>query len=184
MVMKMRFFAIMGVLFCAGIVQADWNFKAIYNDSSMKLTRSYRLKDGKKKATYVDKTIKSAKEKSVMMIGYNVPTDASKQGYLCFELIDQNNPDEKYELCVDSQRKNTILSKRFKAQKIASSVPLPDDATSDDTSIIARVLLKRNGIVIASDQQPYDDDDKNVAFDVLIYGSNGQYTLKLSEVVE
>lgn len=183
MVKKLRFFWIVVCLFSC-MVQADWNLKAIYNNSDLPLTGAYRLKDGKKKATYVDKTVKSAKAKSVIMIGYQVPIDASKQGYLCFELLDKTQPFEKYELCVDSQRKNTILSKRFKAQKIVSNLSVSDDVTSDDSSIIARALLKKNEKLILSDQQPYDDEDKNAAFDVFIEGSRGLYTLKLSPVVE
>jgi len=169
----------------SSMMQADWNLKAIYNDSDLPLTGAYRLKDGKKKATYVDKTIKSAKAKSVIMIGskgYRVPTNASKEGYLCFELIDKNRPEAKYELCVDSQRKNTILSKRSKAQKVAN-LALTEDGTSDDTSF-ARAVLKNNGTVVYSDQKSYEDDDQDAEFDVFVEGLNGSYALKLLEVVE
>lgn len=178
--MKNRFFAALLILQMAHVSYADWKLNVIYNESDLALDGAFRLKNGKRKSTFVDKKIKNAVNKSVTMIDYKVVTDAGQQGYLCISLHDRK--DELYELCFDSQTSHAIEWQRSKTKKLVS-VTMPTMHSKDDTMQNARVFLKHNGHNVANARYEYDGDQSDVEIDLIIRLKNGTYSLELGEPV-
>lgn len=155
-------------------LMADWTLNAIYNDSDLKLDGAFRLKNGKRYSTFLDKKIKAAVSKTVTMISYKNLTYPKSQGLLCITL--KSGLGDQYELFFDSQSTHSILWQRPKAKKITMNI---DDA-HDDTMRYARVFLKFQGQDQAKAMFGYDDE-KGIALDLIIRGKGGVYTLELSE---
>ena len=171
--MKNVFFIIVIFVTVSNFLNADWILNAMYNKSDLKLIGAYRLKNGKRYSTYVDKKIKDAVQKSVTMIDYKNVTYPKTQGFLC--IILENASGEKYELFFDSQSTHSIVWQRSKAKKIT----IDTQDTTDDT-LHARAFLKFHGQDKAKVTFGYDDA-QDVALDVIIQGTNGVYQLELDE---
>lgn len=177
--MKNIFFSTMVIVQMATMVHADWKLNVIYNESDLQHDGAFRLKNGKRKSTFVDKKIKNAVNKSVTMIDYKVVTDAGQQGYLCISLHDSKN--EPYELCFDSQTSHAIEWQRSKTKKLVTTMPVMH--SKDDTMQNARVFLKHNGHNIANARYEYDGDQPDVEIDLIIRLKDGVYSLELGEPV-
>ena len=175
--MKKIFF----VMICfAQVACADWKLNAIYNESDLQLDGAYRLKEGgKRKPTYLDKKIKAAQIKPVIMIDYKTLTKADTQGYLCISLHDIDG--EKYELFFDSQPAHSLKWHRTKTIKFVKDEDLYDQL--DDNSLYARVFLKYQGNNVAHVRFSYDGQDV-MQLDLIIRGKDGQYTLELGEPLQ
>lgn len=170
--MKKIFFAL---IFMMQQVNADWKLNAIYNDSDLHLDGAYRLKEGgKRKSTYLDKKIKAAQAKSVIMLDYQVVTQAQSQGYLCIFAHDAQ--DKKYELFFDSQPAHALQWHRMKTTKIG--IDQDEEALYDDSSLYARVFLKSFGFQDIQARFSYEDKTE---LDLIVHGKDGQYSLELSE---
>lgn len=159
-----------------GFVHADWVLNTIYNESDLQLDGAYRLKDGKRYATYIDKKIKSATPKPVTMVDYRNLTYPKSQGLLCITLTNKSTG-ERYELFFDSQPSHSIAWQRPKAKKIT----LDPQGATDDTAHYARVFLKLQGYDKASAKFGYDGEALDQALDLIIHGTAGAYTLELGE---
>lgn len=172
--MKKIFFMLVAIM---QVVAADWKLNVIYNESDLKLDGAYRLKEGgKRKSTYLDKKIKAAVVKPVIMIDYLVVTQAQMQGYLC--IVAQNPVGEKCELFFDSQPAHALQWQRMKTTHIGVEKNQAD--ILDDTSLYARVFLKCLGVADVQTKYSYQDD---AVLDLHISGKDGKYSLKLVEPV-
>jgi hypothetical protein len=169
--MKHVFFVVM-LMPC--LVVADWRLNAIYNESDLDLDGAYRLGEGgKRKSTYMDKKIKAAQPKPVIMIDYKILTRAQTQGYLC--IVSHDPHGEKFELFFDSQSSHSLKWHRTKTKIIAKEQG--DNDSNDDTSLYARVFLKPGFDIKA--RKSYEE---YAELDLIIRGKEGVYTLELSEV--
>lgn len=155
---------------------ADWTLNVIYNESDLTLNGAYRLKDGKRKSTYLDKKIKTAYVKPVVMIDYQIVTQAQTYGYLC--IVASNIKGETYELFFDSQPSHALQWQRMKTTKIG--VEKYKNTVEDAASLYARVFLKCLGFEDVQTKYSYED---KIELDLHIRGKNGQYSLELSEPV-
>ncbi|MBP6892342.1 hypothetical protein KBB68_02050 [Candidatus Babeliales bacterium] len=154
---------------------ADWKLNAIYNESDLQLGGAYRLKEGgKRKSTYLDKKIKTAQVKPVIMIDYEIVTQAKVQGYLCIIAYDKQS--EKYELFFDSQPSHALSWHRMKTTKIGSNQNVTENF--DDSLLYARVFLKSSSHEDVQARFSYEDKTE---LDLIIRGNNGKYSLELSE---
>lgn len=173
MKMKKLFFIAMCM---TRLVCADWKLNAVYNESDLQLDGAYRLKEGgKRKSTYLDKKIKAAQVKSVIMIDYQIVTQAKSQGYLCIFAHDKH--DEKYELFFDSQPAHALQWHRMKTIKIGVDQDQMDNL--DESLLYARVFLKSPGHQDIQARFSYED---KIELDLIIRGNDGKYSLELSEL--
>lgn len=179
----MKLLVMVALLFCCCNLWADWKLAAIYTDqqSDLKLDGAYRLKGKKKVSTFVDKRIKSAQLKPVIMVDYMVPVDTRSQGFLCISLHDLKNLS--FSLCFDSKATHSIEWKRMKSQELAPNAS-NEGCSIEDGNFCAQAYLKSaDGTVIAQAKHSYNVEQKGIEFDVTIYGKAGSYQLELTPTV-
>lgn len=173
------------VLLIISEMNADWTLRAVYvsNNLALRCVGAYRLKNGKKKSTYLDKKIKSAQKKSVVMVGFKVLKDIKSQGTTCIVMRDDLDPKAEYTLCFDCQSAASLASSRLKTQNL-NNIPSDLDHSNLDY-FYARIELKKNGTLLAQDYQKYPIDNESAEFDALIKQDlAGNITIRLEPPVD
>lgn len=159
---------------------ADWKLNVVSKSADLTLTGASRLKDdGKVVGTFVDGIIKSATQKSFIMIGYTVPVKNRVQGTFTLHL--QNQQQELYNLYFESHPSNDVAFVRAKVGKRAP-VGKGVGCSRADGSHCARAILKKSGNVLAQAMYPYDKDAGVPSLDLTISKqSDGTYELALTK---
>lgn len=174
------------MFFCsASGVIADWKLSAVYNKTAstgLTLIGASRLKDdGKVAGTFVDGLIKSATQKSPIMIGYTVPVKTRVQGTLTLHL--QNQQQEPYALYFESNPSNDVA---FGRTKVVKNAPLgsSERCSREDGTHCARALLKKGSQVLAQAMYSYDKDGDVPSLDLTISKqSGGGYELAFTKAL-
>ncbi|MBP7854808.1 hypothetical protein KAZ82_02595 [Candidatus Babeliales bacterium] len=146
--------------------QANWILQSIYlgTHSSLYVAQAYRIKNGKQTLTHLDKKIKSAVKKSVIVLHHRILVPQVNQDTLCLIIKDQNDQAVQYELYVDSQTAVALNAQRAKLKKVFD-IPAPKNIIID--VFYARAVLKKGDLVLAYDQVPYHETDS--ALDIIIH---------------
>lgn len=162
-------------------LHTNWILQSIYlgKDSSLYVSGAHRIKNGAFKFSYLDKNIKKAVKKPVIILNHRIFTNQINQDALCVVIEDQKDSSVRYELYLDSQSSAAINSDRSKIKKIFD-FPMPKEKNSATfDGFYARAVFKQTGqaLPLGFAQTQYREADS--AFDVVIHHDQDGFNIKL-----